>query len=295
MSTNRKGAVDAPYEPADRHRSCPICGGTARWAYRTSEADLYRCPSCQHCFADQESIRQAVGYDASYGDEDHKNWFDNPNYRLFDFVIDSLGTARQHPRRSVLDIGCGRAAFLSYLQQQRPGWELTGIEVAAFEPPPGIDVVVGDFESTDFGRRFDAVVSLAVIEHVTDPHKFVAKVIESCEPGGTVVLMTLNEQSVLYDTSRVLRRLGIDGPFEQLYSPHHLNHFTRKSFARLLEQHGLVIEGRHDGHIPAAAIDFPERGAVADVVQRVGAVGTFALGRLVGRCYLQTVVCRTPG
>src|SRR5690606_467683 len=123
---------------------------------------------------------------------------------------DRLGTA---PVRSVLDVGCGRGAFLAYLHEQRPGLQLAGIEVAEFEPPPGIELIVADFESTDLGRRFDAVVSLAVIEHVTDPHKFMRRVLECCQPGGQVVLMTLNEQSILYDTSRVLRRAGITGPF----------------------------------------------------------------------------------
>jgi hypothetical protein len=44
--------------------------------------------------------------------------------------------------------------------------------------------------------------------------------------------MTLNEQSTLYDTARLLRRM--------LYSSHHLNHFDKASFATLPRQHGLT-------------------------------------------------------
>lgn len=271
--------------------TCTVCGSSARFAYRTPEADLYRCRSCSHCFADQQSLRNRVEYDHDYGDRDHRNWFENPNLKLFGYVTDRLGRA---PQRSVLDVGCGRGAFLSYLHQQRPAWRLAGVEVAPFDPPSGIELIVADFESTDLGRRFDAVVSLAVIEHVTDPHKFLRRVLECCEPGGQIVLMTLNEQSILYDTSRVLRRAGITGPFEQLYSTHHLHHFTKRSFAQLLAEHGLVVEARRDHHIPLAAVDFPPRNAVLDGVQRAGAAATFALGKAVGRCYLQTVVCRAP-
>jgi 2-polyprenyl-3-methyl-5-hydroxy-6-metoxy-1,4-benzoquinol methylase len=288
MISLRRGGSTPVAEPI---RPCTICGSPARLVDRSSQADLFRCSSCAHCFADQQSIREHVEYDEAYGDLDHKNWFENPNVRLFDWIDRRLG---DEPTTSVLDVGCGRASFLSFLRGRHPRWHLTGIEVLGFDPPPGIELVVGDFESTHLGRRFDAVVSLAVIEHVADPHKFVRHLLEAVRPGGTIVLMTLNEQSVLYDASRVLHRAHLDGPFEQLYSTHHLNHFTKSSFARLLELHGLLIDDRHDGHIPLAAIDFPPRGAVADAIQRAGAAGTFALGRLTRRCYLQTVVCRAP-
>jgi SAM-dependent methyltransferase len=261
------------------------------FAYRHPEADLYRCRACDHCFADTSSISELIGYDSGYGDDDHRNWFENPNLRLFRFVDRVLS---DNEIRSVLDVGCGRAQLLEYLHERHPDWKLTGIEMTPFEPPSGTDLVFGDFSELDFDARFDAIVSLAVIEHTTDPHAFVEKAIACCRPGGLIVLMTLNERSTLYDTSRLLNRMGLSGPFDQLYSRHHLNHFNTRSFAALLRAHGLAIEARFDHHIPAAAIDFEPRGAVEDAVLRVGAMTCFAIGWLVRRCYLQTVVIRTP-
>jgi 2-polyprenyl-3-methyl-5-hydroxy-6-metoxy-1,4-benzoquinol methylase len=272
--------------------SCPICGAPSASYYAHPEADLYQCTACGHAFADQRSLRAPVAYDESYGDEDHKNWFENPNTRLFEFIDRALGS---EPDQSVLDVGCGRGSFLGFLAPRHPDWRLTGLEVTSFTPPPGMALVVGDFVDTEFATPFDATVSLAVIEHVVDPHRFVQKAIEVTRPAGLVILMTINTDSVLYASSRVLRRAGVVGPFEQLYSSHHLNHFNRASFADLVERNGLRVEGRFDCHIPASAIDFPPRGAVVDAVRKVGALGTFAVGEVLRRCYLQTLVARTPG
>jgi 2-polyprenyl-3-methyl-5-hydroxy-6-metoxy-1,4-benzoquinol methylase len=285
-STGSLSAHDAQVLP------CTVCASPSGLSYRHPEADLYRCHACGHCFADQSSLTTAVDYGTTYGDVEHRNWFENPNYKLFEFIERQVVSAGGGRSPTVLDVGCGRGAFLGYLRDRHPEWSLTGVELSAFEPPPEVELLVGDFLEVESSRSFDAVVSLAVVEHVTDPHAFVQKAWDFCAPGGRVILMTLNEQSVLYDASRVLRRARIEGPFTQLYSTHHLNHFNKDSLQTLLEMHGMEVERRYDCHIPAAAIDFPPRGALVDRIQRAGAVGCFAAGRVVRRCYLQTVVGR---
>jgi 2-polyprenyl-3-methyl-5-hydroxy-6-metoxy-1,4-benzoquinol methylase len=271
---------------------CTVCSSQSRLRYRHPEADLYRCTACGHCFADQASLHAPVDYGGTYGDVEHRNWFQNPNLKLFGFIERQIRDVRAGRSPSVLDVGCGRGAFLAYLRERNPGWRLTGIELSSFEPPPDTELLVGDFIEIQPTAQFDAVVSLAVIEHVVDPHAFVEQTRQWCSPGGRIVLMTLNERSVLYDASRALRRVGMDAPFTQLYSTHHLNHFNKTSLMDLLDQHGLTVERRFDCHIPAAAIDFPERGGVSDTINRAGAVACFAVGRVVRRCYLQTVVAR---
>src|SRR5690606_20965869 len=119
--------------------------------------------------ADRASLRTPVTYDEAYGDEAHKNWFNNPNLRLFEYVERQI---RSRQGRRVLDVGCGRGAFLGFLAERHPDWQLTGIEVTAFEPPPGVELVVGDFDEVELTEPFDVVVSLAVVEHVPDPRSF---------------------------------------------------------------------------------------------------------------------------
>lgn len=256
------------------------------------EADLYRCRDCGHCFSDVDSIRAHETYGADYHESGHRNWADNPNWRLFRWIEHEI--SRSQEPISVLDVGCGRAQFLGYLASRHPTWQLTGIELDTFPAPPGVQLLTGDFMQLDIGQQFACVVSQAVIEHVADVRGFLRRTVELCRPGGRLIIMTLNQQSVLYGVARQLARFGLSGPFDQLYSKHHLNHFTRSSLERLFSKCGVQIESRYDHHIPLAAIDFPRQHAVADVVRKTGAAACFALGALTGRCYLQTLVGRVP-
>lgn len=144
--------------------------------------------------------------------------------------------------------------------------------------------------SCDLGRRFDAVTSLASIEHVQDVRGFVRRLCELCAPGGLVVIMTLNERSILYETAKALSRIGIGGPFARLYDKHHINHFNVSSLRRLVERQGLSIVTTLRHNAPLRAIDFPASSPLADLVLRAGVWGTFALGTLTGKTYLQTVI-----
>jgi SAM-dependent methyltransferase len=269
---------------------CPLCAAPTERVYEHPETELRRCGSCDHCFADLSTLVERVTYSESYGDEEHTNWFDNPNIPLFDRIQRSL---EAQGVTSVVDLGCGRAAFLQHLRRDHAEWRLVGLEQTPFEPPAGIEIHTGDLHQ-DLGETFDAVVSLAVIEHVDDPLVFLEQAMAKCRPGGTIVIMTLNDRSVLYATARLLRSMGLKGPFVQLYSSHHLHHFNKRSLAAAAGAVGLPVVGRHDHNIPAAAVDFAPAGRVADAVRLTGVRGTFLLGALTRRCYLQTIFCRLP-
>ncbi len=48
------------------------------------------------------------------------------------------------------------------------------------------------------GEKFDAVCSLEVVEHVEDPHSFIAACCACLEPGGSLVLSTMNRTRKAY-------------------------------------------------------------------------------------------------
>jgi 2-polyprenyl-3-methyl-5-hydroxy-6-metoxy-1,4-benzoquinol methylase len=272
-------------------KPCPLCGSGTREDVAHPEAPLRRCGSCDHCFADLELLDHRETYDESYGDDDHQNWFENPNLELFWRISSVIGD----DARSVIDLGCGRAQFLSCLHSHTKvdgDRRLVGVEQTTFVPPDGVEIVHSPFDEWSTTERFDAVVSLAVIEHVDDPVDFLRRASELAEPGGRVVIMTLNDRSLLYLASRVLRRFGITGPFDQLYSRHHLHHFNKSSLLAAFAAVDLEVETRWDHNIPAAAVDFPSQGAIVDGVRLLGVRSLFLLGRLTRRCYLQTVVAR---
>ncbi|MES2986517.1 MAG: bifunctional 2-polyprenyl-6-hydroxyphenol methylase/3-demethylubiquinol 3-O-methyltransferase UbiG [Pseudomonadota bacterium] len=101
--------------------------------------------------------------------------------------------------RTGVDVGCGAGLLTEPLA--RLGAAMTGVDAAAenvgaaraHAAAGGIDVdyVAGGIEDVA-GRTFDLVVSMEVIEHVSDPAAFVAGLAGALAPGGLMILSTPN-------------------------------------------------------------------------------------------------------
>ena len=271
---------------------CPVCNAESPLQYRHPEAQLHRCPQCDHCFSNPESIDHQEAYGPEYFQEMHRNWFNNPNRGLFRKLHRII---RAHnPSASVLDVGCGNGNLLKYLHEQSPGMRLAGVDICALPTLDGIELRQGDAFELDFGASFDVVISLAVIEHVADVRTFVEKLRRLAKPGGLVIILTVNDRSLTYALARGLRRLNFAGGFNRLYSKHHLNHFNFESLAHLLTAGGLEILQTIRHHSPLAAIDVPANSPIMGKALRTATWALFQLELLTGRTILQTVVCRVP-
>lgn len=264
--------------------ACPVCEAPAPVEQSFGDVYLHRCPRCDHCFTDLGSLEQLGEYDEEW-EALHENWFANPNVSLFEFVAQTI--ERHDPAAAVIDIGAGRGELLEYLRLHRPGLALTALDISLQPEIAGVEFVRGDVNTFDFGeRRWDVAVSLATIEHLSDVRTFADRLRSIVVPGGLAIVNTNNERSIPYDVARGFRRLGYDVPFERLYDRHHLNHFNTTSLRTLMERSGFRPLHLRRHNIPLAAVDMPKSSAVL----KLGVWGTFALGRLTGRTFFQTLV-----
>lgn len=246
------------------------------------DSDLYRCASCSHAFG---FPREHETYDDDYYAIEHRRWFEHPNTALFDQIAATIPSDS-----AVLDAGCGKGDFLRHLHAQRPDLTLTGLDLTANEDTDGIHFLQGDVMTLDPGS-FDAVVSLAVIEHIPEVVDFVQRLYSFVEPGGIVAIMTVNDSSLLYRLARATRPVA-PITFNRLYSAHHVHHFTRRSLESLLRSHGARIERSWTHNMPLAAIDIPADGPTGAIL-RTGMWGVCKAGDLTRTAYLQTVIART--
>jgi 2-polyprenyl-3-methyl-5-hydroxy-6-metoxy-1,4-benzoquinol methylase len=277
----------------NRQAPCSICNSEARVWIGSSESVLYRCRECDHCFTDSPSIARVEAYGSDYYLETHRNWFENPNLPLFKTLRHIVLT---QGAKNLLDIGCGNGAFLKYMLTDEKNISLKGIDLSDAAPDEGVEVVSGDFLNFEFGEKFDAIVSLAVIEHLSDVRSFARRCHDLLNDNAIACIMTLNEDGILYRVARILRRFGVRGPFLRLYDPHHLNHFSQRSLIRLLTQEGLFKVTRVINHNTLiSAIDIPAANPAVRLLMKMGVAGIFLLGRLTGLTYLQTVVVTKVG
>jgi SAM-dependent methyltransferase len=252
------------------------------------DVNLCRCPNCDHCFTDLASVDELERYEPDYFEKEHRNWFLHPNLALYARL--SRIIIGHKLDASVLDIGCGNGNFLRYLAAESKNLSLTGIDMAPNAQTDGITYLQGDFLRERFARRFDVLVSLAVIEHIPNVSVFARRMSEICEPGGLVITMTVDERSLIYGAARVLKRVGYEAPLKRLYSKHHLNHFTSRSLKELLERQGLATVQVIRHNSPMAAVDIPETSELSGLIQRAGVWGAFQLGALMRRTMLQTII-----
>jgi len=138
------------------------------------DIELVACTTCGFCF-NAAFDEKLVRYDASY---------DNaiPDSEAFDGHLDARASAVPAAipaQATVVDVGCGKGAFLKHLVERHAGVAAIGID-ATYEG----SLVVGErlrFERLFFGGRAetlsaDAVVCRHVIAHIADPVGFLREI-----------------------------------------------------------------------------------------------------------------------
>lgn len=136
----------------------------------------------------------------------------------------------------LLDIGCGDGRFLHRMKDR--GWSVTGLDfdqqaARAAKEKYGIEVKVCRLEEMGCpDNSFDAITMNHVIEHVFDPVATLREVCRILKPGGRVVVVTPNADSL---------GLRIYGPnWRGLEAPRHIQIFSPQALETAARNAGLV-------------------------------------------------------
>jgi 2-polyprenyl-3-methyl-5-hydroxy-6-metoxy-1,4-benzoquinol methylase len=103
--------------------------------------------------------------------------------------VGSLGQTDAYRLWDVLD---AHAASLTGIDLPDDALASLGGPAASAAAAPDPRIVRGDVESHDFGRRFGAIVAGDVIEHLSNPGRFLENCRRHLEEGGVLLLTTPN-------------------------------------------------------------------------------------------------------
>lgn len=143
--------------------------------------------------------------------------------------------------RSLLEVGVGEGEILTRMMQRFPSAQASGIDLhderlLAEWATRGLPATVGDATAIDAADgAFDLVLAIEVLEHIPSPERAVRELARVCR--GHVVLSVPFEPIWRIGNmarGRYLREWG--------NTPGHVNHWSRWSFVRLVEQYFDVEE-----------------------------------------------------
>lgn len=249
---------------------CRVCGHVLRKWRRTwlgfEWGECRRCGSQQKIITESEYLRLEPTYDPGFSPH-HLNMTDLLQQLNVKGKRELLERMFGSPvGGSLLDIGCGMGGVLVAARQM--GMDAFGVEPSASHSKAavdlfGLDVANGYFEKGFVERKFDFIVLSHVIEHIYLPRYFLADVMDALAPGGKLLMITPNTQSLAAKAC---------GRFWSMYKP--VDHVTLigSSGIKFLIPPGAAIErletdewsGEFASHI-VSAIKTMARPALANV------------------------------
>jgi len=162
----------------------------------------------------------------------------------FERTLDEL-LARAAPR-SLLDVGCGEGVLVHRWALAMPDRRLVGIDLEEESIQAGwaerraanLEYRTMPADELPFATgEFDLATAIEVLEHVPDPERTLAEMARCAERH----LLVSVPREPLWRALNLARGAYIG----QLgNTPGHLNHWSKRSFARMLSRHGQIVELR---------------------------------------------------
>jgi len=270
--------------------------------FRLTQFGVYACP-CGHRFIDPSlsgdsmmeiyqssealaQINPALEFYYEYDGLDEQSRTGR-DYGILMHYLESMTGGR-----SLLEVGCGRGAFLKFARKR--GWRVSGIDSSRQNTEElqreGILAECADFSGYDSSVRYDVVVLYDLIEHPQDPVSFVRTCVRLLKPGGLLAFSSPHDPNLITVLGGIL--YGITGgklksPLEKFYILEHTSYFSKKSFHALAEREGLRIEKTWRGESDLRRFRFP-------VLTRWTLYILFALARILRLQNRITVIARKP-
>ncbi|WP_202552359.1 class I SAM-dependent methyltransferase [Ginsengibacter hankyongi] len=125
-----------------------------------------------------------------------------------EFYRSVIATAQQNDvtfyRKSIVDVGCGTGHLLSFLSENFPESNYSGIDfseaallIAKKTLPTAVFKKANIYEKLN--EKFDIVICTEVLEHLTNPDSALLNLLEGLKPGGVCILSVPNGRIDNYD------------------------------------------------------------------------------------------------
>jgi 2-polyprenyl-3-methyl-5-hydroxy-6-metoxy-1,4-benzoquinol methylase len=217
------------------HSNCFVCASEQLLEMkRYQKHGLVKCINCGFVFAKQIPSTEEL-----------EDWYSNYSYNEEEYLspvtvlsynklLDEFEKYRSNNK--LLDVGCGRGAFLQVAKKR--GWEVYGTEYSAKAinicEQKGINMKAGILNPKDFeGVNFDIITSFEVIEHINYPHRELQSINLLLRSGGLFYCTTPNFNSLL--------RFYLKENYNVIGYPEHLSYYTKSTLNKVVLKNNFKL------------------------------------------------------
>ena len=230
-------------------KKCSLCGSENNKIIHMGvrdnpNIDVLRCQNCGLVFlSDMSQITDNFYQDGGmHTEQDDAEIFTKwrENTYADDLRRASMISANGGASRSILDFGSGNGGFLNILKEN--GFRnLSGVELERYAREKinaeGIDCRE-DIDQFDM-QYFDVITSFHVIEHLTEPSKWLSKIRSHMDDGSQFYVETPNADDAL------LNLYHCDAFADFTYWSCHVFLYTVRTLQKLLENNGFEVVESH--------------------------------------------------
>ena len=198
-------------------------------------AELRQCLDCGFIRADENEALVLQRFYAGMRDEEYE--FSAASRVIsFEQLLQKMRTLRPNAK-TLLEIGAGTGMFCE--AARRSGLGVEGVEPSAWAVEQAaaireLRLIQGYFPDVELGEKeYDIVVATDVIEHVSDPVGFLRGCAASLAPGGLIVLVTPDIESI---------GARLFGKWWWHFRPAHIGYFTRAMMTAAIGAAGLSLQ-----------------------------------------------------
>ncbi|MCL4517074.1 MAG: class I SAM-dependent methyltransferase [Firmicutes bacterium] len=209
--------------------------------YTFDDYTLYECGTCHSRVFDIEE--HPFDIDAFYNSRPESRENLQPDFTLSPYWLHETKLIKKtfggRPG-SILDVGCRTGDFLLHWPQDitRFGVELSA-QSASVAAGRGLHVIQESVEKIEFDRKFDVVTCYAILEHLSEPRKFLEKIAGLVNDHGVLVIEIPSYQTL---KARILERLRVR--WHMYCPPEHLNLYSRSFLDHYFALQGFSLQKR---------------------------------------------------
>lgn len=224
--------------------TCNLCG-QSRFKVLEDDQTPFKVLKCQNCslvfvYPQSKNVDIKDHYDEGY----YSEWIHAQEKKRLKMWNKRLNLLHKYKDGGMLlDVGCGEGTFLK--QAQGRDWRVSGTELSSYAAKYasnvlGTDVFCGELKDAKFNDHvFDVVTMWHVLEHVSDPIKYLLEAHRILNSRGLMVIAVPNVNNFFMQIAyRIIKRRKLK-LFTKDEKELHLYHFSAKTIKQYLDKAGF--------------------------------------------------------